>query len=121
MTQPVKWEGLLDTHSEVGGATLEGEGEGWRGGRESGWEGGNGKQERKERSVLSWQLEYKHKLVLSLKRPGASLPIYQTSASSLIHNHIGASTQRGGRGYLQPSSGSEVGGVTYSHPVGAHP
>ena len=109
MTQPVKWEGLLDTHSEVGGATLEGEGEGWRGGRESVWEGGNGKQERKERSVLSWQLEYKYKLVLSLKRPGASLPIYQISASSLIHNHIGASTH------------SEVGGTTYSHPVGAHP
>ena len=30
---------------------------------------------------------------------------------------IGASTQRGGRGYVQPSSGSEGGGATYRHPV----
>ena len=35
--------------------------------------------------------------------------------------HRSKHTERGGRGYLQPSSGSEVGGATYSHPVCAHP
>ena len=34
--------------------------------------------------------------------------------------HRSKHTERGGRGYLRPSSGSEVGGATYSHPVCAH-